>query len=273
MAKFVTMLRVKNGMLFLPEWLERMSKLTDECVVVDNGSTDGTYEMLREHPLVVSLDRTEGFHEGRDKQLAYRRARERNAEWILFLDVDEIFERRLQRADLDHMMGCQDASRHFFRLFNIIGDGRQFEGGLQKLWAASWPLRVLWRDQPGGWFNDAHIHSGLINGIAGRSSLSHFRIRHLGTLHREYFERKTKDYLQVDPARGPMYVRYRDETTARTAWLEYDENMLSVNVLNLTLDAMFAARYSLRAMRNLMSNFPGRQQAGARAASAAERPQ
>ena len=143
MAKLVTMLRVKNGMLFLPEWLERMSALSDECVVVDNGSTDGTVEMLRSHPLVVSLDCTEGFHEGRDKQLAYQRARERRAEWILFLDVDEIFEQRLRRADLDRMMSSREVSRYFFRRFEIVGDGTTFEAGLQRLWAASWPSRVL----------------------------------------------------------------------------------------------------------------------------------
>jgi hypothetical protein len=214
--------------------------------------------MLSEHPLVVSLDRTEGFHEGRDKQLAYRRAKERSAEWILFLDVDEIFERRLTRAGLDRMMNDRSIGRYFFRLFNISGDGMQFEAGIQRLWAAAWPLRVLWRDQPGGWFNDAYIHSGLINGIGGRSKLSHHRIRHLGTLNRDYFARKTEDYLKVDPGRTSMYIRYRDEKTPLMRWREFDGNRVAVTGLNLTLDAMFAARYTLKAASKALGTMHGR---------------
>ena len=272
MPKLVTMLRVKNGMLFLPEWLERISALTDECVAVDNGSTDGTFEMLREHPLVVSIDRTEGFHEGRDKQLAYVRAKERSAEWILFLDVDEIFERRLRRADLDCMMNSRRVGRYFFRLFNIVGDGTEFEAGLQRLWAASWPLRVLWRDEPRGWFNGSYIHSGLINGIGGHASLSHHRIRHLGTLHRDYFAKKTENYLAVDPGRAPMYVRYRDEQTPLMQWREFDEHRFAVTGLNLTLDAMFAMRYSLKAARKMVGELHCNHPASNEATSGAEQP-
>jgi len=46
MPKLVAMLRVKDGILFAEQWLARTSELVDEIVAVDNGSTDGTYEIL-----------------------------------------------------------------------------------------------------------------------------------------------------------------------------------------------------------------------------------
>ena len=42
MAKLIVMLRVKDGIYFVHEWLACFEKLVDEIVVLDNGSTDGT---------------------------------------------------------------------------------------------------------------------------------------------------------------------------------------------------------------------------------------
>ncbi len=53
--KLVVMLRVKDGMQFVHEWLHCFEKLADEFVVLDNTSTDGTYEVLKAHPKVVEL--------------------------------------------------------------------------------------------------------------------------------------------------------------------------------------------------------------------------
>ena len=63
MAKLVLMLRIKDGIFFLKEWLERYENLVDEIVVLDNGSIDGTVEMLAAHPKVVDIAHTVGYNE------------------------------------------------------------------------------------------------------------------------------------------------------------------------------------------------------------------
>ena len=70
MSKLIALLRVKDGILFADEWLKVMEKLVDEIVVVDNGSTDGTFELFSRHKLVVDIIQTFGFDEGRDDGFA-----------------------------------------------------------------------------------------------------------------------------------------------------------------------------------------------------------
>src|SRR5687768_13417818 len=132
MPKLVIMLRVKDGMLFVHEWLERFEKLVDEIVALDNGSTDGTYEVLKAHPKVVDIVRTEGYNEGRDKNLLYSMMRKRNPDWCLWLDVDEIFEEELTRTDFDRLMNRSIVNKYAFRRFHFI-DREYFAGSWFRL--------------------------------------------------------------------------------------------------------------------------------------------
>jgi glycosyltransferase involved in cell wall biosynthesis len=237
--KLVVMLRVKDGILFVEDWLNNVEKLANEIVVVDNGSTDGTYEILKRHPKVVSIDRTEGFDEGRDKILAFERAKERNPDWILWLDIDEIFEERLTRKKLERMMTSTLFSKYHFRRFHFYRDYDHIEGGLKKLYEISWHNRVLWKNQSCGYFVYKHIHCDLIRGIKGLSWYSSYRIKHFGAVNKEYLHKKTEIYSQVDPSRADFYKKQRDQVLPRLKWYEYKENPLMVIALNWTLNFFF----------------------------------
>lgn len=253
--KLVAMLRVKNGMLFLPRWTGNIGPLVDEIVVVDNGSTDGTCEYLQRCPKVVSLDRTEGFDEGRDKILAHRRARERNADWILWLDVDEIFEDRMTRRRLEKMMSSKRITRYFFRRFHHQGDERHFRADRIHLIDSSRFSRVLWKNQPGGYFSNARIHNGLIQGIRGWVWPSTIRIRHFVYLdeYMDYVARKTETYIQLDPARAKMYIRHRDQNLSVWPWYEFSERpwevVFQICVLSLLVFAQIPWRITRKVTR------------------------
>jgi len=240
MPKLVAMLRVKDGILFIDEWLRRMSSLVDEIVVVDNGSTDGTLEILQRHPKVVAIARTEGFEEGRDKILAYQLARERKPDWVLWLDVDEFFEGRLTRGKLEKMMTSKLVTRYFFRRFHFHKDHNHFEARLDKLIYTSRPDRVLWKEQPCGYFQPLRIHNGLVQGIRGLPWISNIRIKHLGAVNRDYLNRKTNVYLSIDPLRSQMYIRHRDQVLPTWKWYEYQERPFLVKMQNLFFGLLFA---------------------------------
>ena len=120
MAKLVVLLRVKDGIFFADEWLKCYEKIADEIVVLDNGSTDGTFELLKTHPKVVSIISTKGYHEGRDKNLLYKTARKLKPDWCIWVDIDEIFEPQLTRKHFDKLMNRSFINKYAFRRFHFM---------------------------------------------------------------------------------------------------------------------------------------------------------
>ena len=78
---------VKNEEKNLPLWLDSMSRIADELVVVDTGSTDGTVAVAE-----AAGARVEYFRWVDDFSAAKNYAIERaSGDWILLLDADEYF--------------------------------------------------------------------------------------------------------------------------------------------------------------------------------------
>jgi glycosyltransferase involved in cell wall biosynthesis len=239
MYKLVALLRVKDGILFLDQWLKRMEALVDEIVVVDNGSTDGTLEILKTHPKVVDIAQTEGFDEGRDKILVYDLARKRKPDWCIWLDVDEIFEDRLTRSDLDKLMQSLYFTKYRFRRFHLHNDKDHFQAAWSKLLITAWADRIMWKEQSSGYFHSLKIHNGNVQGIKGYTRFSVYRLKHYGYLHSDWIRKKTLLYLSVDnnPVNQKLYKKHENQKVKTWRWREkFNINsQLQVFILNLLL--------------------------------------
>lgn len=232
MAKFVVMLRVKDGIFFAKEWLECFEKLADEIVVLDNGSTDGTYEILKQHPKVVDIIRTEGYNEGRDKNLLYDHVRLRKPDWCLWIDIDEIFEPGLARAHFDGLMESKLYNKFAFRRFHFT-DREHFAGSWYRLNYSSGHDRLMWRESPAGHFQDLIIDSPNVKGIKGLKKNTNFRLKHLGYINKELVDKKAEIYRAIIPEKEEIFQSMYLTGERPIKWIDDRSNYKVILMNNL----------------------------------------
>lgn len=247
--KFIAMLRVKDGILFADEWLSCFEKLVDEIVALDNGSTDGTYEKLQAHPKVVDIIKTEGYNEGRDKNMLYERLRLRKPDWCIWVDIDEIFEPQLTRAHFDELMASRLITKYAFRRFHFV-DREHFAGSWFRLNYSAGHDRMMWRESPGGYFEDRILDSPNVKGIKGLTCNTHFRLKHLGYISKDLVDKKAAIYrtitTEIEPTLQEMYMR----NERKIKWIDERSN-LKVMLLNNLLSCIRAASIPGRAIRKI----------------------
>jgi glycosyltransferase involved in cell wall biosynthesis len=248
MAKLVLMLRIKDGMFFLKDWLDRYEPLVDEIVALDNGSTDGTLEMLQKHPKVVEVLQTVGYNEGRDKNMLYQHMRLRKPDWCMWLDVDEIFEPELTREVLDKMMAASHIDRYAFRRFHFT-DREHFAGSWYWLDYSAGHDRLLWREKSTGYFADLLMDSPNIKGIGGIKVYTSWRLKHLGYINKTLVNQKAALYRS-------MFAK-DDQTQINAMYLHgerkikwYDgHNNIKVIKMNMLLDTLLLRQFVVKAFK------------------------
>lgn len=101
---------------FLPAVLKNVEPLTHEIVVVDSFSTDGTQELLREHPKVKMFQRRFAGDFGGQKNFAISQA---TGDWVLIIDSDELLGERL-RARIPRLIQSRSYTHFKFPRYWLV---------------------------------------------------------------------------------------------------------------------------------------------------------
>ncbi len=103
MAKIIGLVTVKNEADIIKKMLDRNGGFMD-FVIIDNGSTDGSYGIIKAHPKVLEHIQDNGeYNENRLIKKLLQMADKYNADWYFEIDADEIIADEFVHLDLDKL--------------------------------------------------------------------------------------------------------------------------------------------------------------------------
>ncbi len=184
--------------------LESFAGLTDDIVVYDNGSTDGTQEIVKKVGANLFTGSWEGF--GKTKNKANSLAK---YNWILSLDADEAIDDDLKHSLLQ--LPCNSEKTVYDLLFrNFIGDQYLKYGE----WGKDHHIRLFNRNDVT--WNDAAVHEQLI--IPGDMQVQRLKgyVLHRTANNFTEFENKMVGYASLN---AQKYFKQGRKTWLGKQWL------------------------------------------------------
>ena len=150
MQKLSVVIVCKNGANVIGETIKSFSGLTDDILVYDNGSNDGTQQIVKQSAARLFEGEWMGFGKTKNKANALAKY-----EWILSLDADEAIDEELKK-NLLQLDLTDELKLYEFRFKNFLGN-RWLRFGE---WGSDRHIRLFNRNQVK--WNDAEVHESLI---------------------------------------------------------------------------------------------------------------
>ena len=219
--RLVALLAVRDGMRHLPGFLRNVAPHVDGIIALDDGSSDGTPELLARHDAVIELlrrprDRPTWDEVGNHRSLVAAALRHA-AEWILCVDADERLEREFRaRAERVVARGkFLGHSAYAVRLRELWDDPGQYR--VDGIWGRKMVAR-LFRAREDHEFDPALLHglkAPLQARHRGRFPRADLTVYHLGMLRPEDRVARRHRYERDDSERRWQRIGYEYLTDPR----------------------------------------------------------
>ena len=162
----------KNEAGIIEKVLQSVLPVSDDVVVYDSGSTDGTIDILKQYPVQLHSGPWLGY--GKTKHAAVALARHN---WILSLDADEAPDEILQQ-ELKALPLTDTKTVYSLRFKNFLGKKWLRHGE----WGGDQHIRLFHKDF--AHWNDADIHETLVvppgaNVVTLKGYVQHFTVKDL----------------------------------------------------------------------------------------------
>jgi glycosyltransferase involved in cell wall biosynthesis len=212
----VCLLPARNAERDLPGWLDSAARVADSVVALDDGSTDGTADLLASSPLVKSLlrnpvrDSYRGWDDAANRNRLLSCAADLQPRWVLSLDADERIDQDDAAAlreflERDALPSCAYGMRHYRVWGHELHDPR-----------FTWIYR-LFPYRPGQAFPDRRLHFDPVpTSIPRRDWLrTTIRVRHLGAADEARLAERAAKYREAQGSDHACLARAPDAPLER----------------------------------------------------------
>ena len=205
-TKLIAAMRIKDAIPTLRASLNSINRVVDAIVVVDNGSTDGSLEAYSDYEKIIEVHHTKGLDEPRDRAVLDSMIRKHKADWVLFIDADEVLEAGITRPQVTDWMKSSEYNAIWFRHVHFWPATKENENDED----AACPLnpntlnlslyhhyrvdqrwkprhrRGMWKLTPeASMQSDNRTNPGVVQNLKGRQLYTDFAVKHYGHINKK----------------------------------------------------------------------------------------
>jgi len=227
------MMAVYNDEDFISEVLENAISQGIELVLLDDGSTDNTYEIcskfLGKGILELYQQKSISWDDEENRRIIYDLALKHNPDWVILYGSDELLESWNNKVTLKDAISQVDREGYnliqfnWFNFFLTSKDNEQSKSIKEKLKCYSWASDYLyrsWKNIPGVGLQAGGGHYPFFpQGITYKIYPRKFALRHYKYRNNEQFKKKAQDRIK----------KIKGTTHEKLGWIQSYKTILDNN--------------------------------------------
>jgi len=231
--KIVGMMTVYNDEDFISEVLENAISQGIELVLLDDGSTDNTYEIcskfLGKGILELYQHKSNSWDDEENRRIIYDLAFKHNPDWLILYGSDELLESWNNKVTLKDAISQVDREGYnliqfnWFNFFLTSKDNEQSKCIKEKLKYYSWGSDYLyrsWKNIPGVGLQAGGGHYPIFpQGITYKIYPRKFVLRHYKYRNYEQFKKKAQDRIK----------KIKGTSSEKLGWIQSYKTILDNN--------------------------------------------
>lgn len=184
---------------YMEATMQEFKRLCDDVIIATCNATQKEKDLIEKYGFKHYEDNREwGKEQPNIKTALLTKAGELSPDWIVALDMDEIFAPEFTREEAERL-ASGDEIAWYFLVVNLYNDREHFahDAGIQRFWNIRF---YKYAPEYGLQFQRKNLHCGLGPPIMYKYGwYAPYYLEHFGLMRREDRDRKVQRYAQYDP--------------------------------------------------------------------------